>query len=66
VKIQVNGESIEFEGGLTVTQLFVQLKIDSDYRAVAINREIVPRNDYDSTKIVDGDKIEIVRPVSGG
>ncbi|MDP6116909.1 MAG: sulfur carrier protein ThiS [Planctomycetota bacterium] len=66
MKIHVNGQIMELEGELTVTELFVRLEVDAAYRAVAINREVILKSNYDSTIVVDGDKVEIVRPVSGG
>jgi sulfur carrier protein len=66
LKIQVNGEFKEFEGELTVTQLLARLEVDPAYRAVAVNRDVVLKTDYDSMVVTEGDKVEIVRPVSGG
>ena len=66
MKIQVNGEFMEFDEELTVSQLLVRLEVDSAYRAVAINREVVLKSDYDLVNVAEGDKVEIVRPVSGG
>ena len=34
--------------------------------AVAINMKIIHKSEYNKTIIIDGDKIEIVRPVGGG
>jgi sulfur carrier protein len=66
VNIQVNGQIIELEGELTVTELLVRLEVNAVYRAVAINREVIVKSDYDTTMVIEGDKVEIVRPVSGG
>ena len=33
---------------------------------IAINREFVPRSDYASVILEDGDEIDLVRPVWGG
>jgi sulfur carrier protein len=34
--------------------------------AVAINGEVVPKDRYESTRVRDGDTLEIVRMVGGG
>jgi sulfur carrier protein len=33
---------------------------------VAINKEFVPRSEYDAVILKDGDEIDLVRPVWGG
>jgi len=34
--------------------------------AVAVNDAVVPRSGWDSTRLSDGDRLEIVEPVQGG
>ncbi|HIC97716.1 MAG TPA: sulfur carrier protein ThiS, partial [Aquificaceae bacterium] len=34
--------------------------------AVAVNEEVIPKSEYDSRKLRDGDKVEIVQLVGGG
>jgi len=34
--------------------------------AVAINRQFVPRSQYDGRTLQDNDRIEVIRPVTGG
>jgi sulfur carrier protein len=35
-------------------------------RAVAVNREVVPRSAHPSHPVTDGDEIEVVEAVAGG
>jgi sulfur carrier protein len=66
MKITVNGEVVEVPDGITVDGLLDHLQIKRLYTAVALNREIAPRNAYASTRLRDGDRVEIVRPMGGG
>ncbi len=43
-----------------------QLGYDLSWAAVALNEEIVRREDLASTPVTDGDRIEVLSPMSGG
>ncbi|MEL7488503.1 MAG: sulfur carrier protein ThiS [Pseudomonadota bacterium] len=64
--ITVNGEGKEIGAGAAVTDLLAQLGLEARKIAVERNLEIVPKTAYATTKIVDGDRIEIVQFVGGG
>ncbi|HTY77814.1 MAG TPA: sulfur carrier protein ThiS [Candidatus Bathyarchaeia archaeon] len=64
--VSVNGNQIELPDGLNVDGLLDHLKVKREYTAVAVNREITPRTQYAATRLKDGDKVEIVRPMGGG
>lgn len=64
--LQINGESRSFSDGLTVAALVGELGIKTDRVAIELNLEIVPRSNWDSTHLKDGDKLEIVHFVGGG
>jgi thiamine biosynthesis protein ThiS len=66
VKISVNGKAMDVEPGLTVDGLLTLLNVKREYTAVAVNREVTPKSAYDTTKLSEGDRIEIVRPMGGG
>ena len=66
VTILVNGKPMQVEPGLTVDGLLSLLQIKREYTAVAVNREITPKATYASVTLVEGDKVEIVRPMGGG
>ena len=66
MKIHINGEPRIFEAALTVSSLIEQLGMKSDRVAVELNREIVPRERWLATQLVDGDRLEIVHFVGGG
>lgn len=62
--ITVNGEKLDFTG--TVAQLLDVLEYNGKRVAVELNENIVPKSDYSSMEVSDGDKLEIVRFVGGG
>jgi thiamine biosynthesis protein ThiS len=64
--IVINGEAREFPDGLTLGALITQLAMKPDRVAVELNLEIVPRPQWESTALKDGDKLEIVHFVGGG
>jgi len=66
MKLKINGEEKEIADGLTVIALLEDLKIRPARVVVERNREIVPREDYGTTLLTDGDTLEIVHFVGGG
>lgn len=66
MKAQVNGEPHEFPGALTVAALLELLGSPATGIAVARNDRVVPRSDYATADVCDGDRIEIIVAVAGG
>jgi sulfur carrier protein len=66
MKITVNGDVMEVPDGLTVAGLLDHLAVKRQVTAVAVNREVTPRSEHDSTVLREGDRLEIVRPMGGG
>jgi len=67
-KIVLNGEEREIPREMTVMELLEEIGVK--YRkvglAVAINEEVVPKSEYTSRKVKEGDKVEVVHLVGGG
>lgn len=63
--VKVNGEEKDI-AGKTVADFLKETTYDLKFIAVEINEKIVPKAEYDSKVIEDGDKIEIVSFVGGG
>jgi thiazole synthase len=66
VRLTVNGEERSFETALSVRALLTELGLEPAKIAVERNREIVPRSQYDTVAIRDGDRLEIVQFIGGG
>ncbi|NWG39796.1 MAG: sulfur carrier protein ThiS [Hydrogenophilaceae bacterium] len=62
----INGESRSFPEPLTVSGLVEALDLTGKRVAVERNGEIVPRSQHGETRLVNGDKLEIVVAVGGG
>jgi sulfur carrier protein len=64
--LTVNGERREVPDGLTVRGLLDHLALTEGPVAVERNRAVVPRAAHESTRLADGDQLEIVHFVGGG
>jgi len=64
--VTVNGEDRELPEALTVAELVERAGLADQRIALEVNREIVPRGEYASTKLRAGDRVEIVRAIGGG
>ena len=66
MKIQLNGEQRDFQEDLDLKALVEHLGMKPDRVAVELNLEIVPRGSWQSTRLKEGDRLEIVHFVGGG
>ncbi len=64
--VSVNGEARTLAPGTTVLALLQQLALDPRHVAVERNLEIVPRAQWSTTTLDDGDRLEVVTFVGGG
>ena len=64
--ITLNGDRYEAAGPLTITELLSRLGVDPRRVAVERNLEVLKRDAFATTRIGDGDAIEIVNFVGGG
>ena len=64
--IILNGESYLLTGDTPLTALLERLKMRRGRVAVEINREIVPKANYEVTIVRAGDHVEIINFVGGG
>jgi sulfur carrier protein len=65
VRIFVNGEEKTIES-TTILGYLNEIEIDPQRIAVELNLDILPKGDYSTTRLKDGDRIEIVHFVGGG
>lgn len=65
MEITVNGDKTTIEK-MSVLSYLRTLDIDPRRVAVELNLDILPKVDYETTIINDGDRIEIVHFVGGG
>ena len=58
--------SHDLPDGLTVADLLVRLDLAGKRVAVELNLDIVPRSQHASTRLQDGDRVEVVHAIGGG
>jgi thiamine biosynthesis protein ThiS len=61
----INGEN-QSSAAETLSALVEHLGMKPDRVAIELNREIVPRDQWQKTTLHDGDRLEIVHFVGGG
>jgi thiamine biosynthesis protein ThiS len=66
VQIRLNGDPYELTGPLTVAELLARLGIDARRVAVEHNLTVVKRDAFNTTRLAEGDEVEIVNFVGGG
>jgi sulfur carrier protein len=67
VNVRVNGEPQALRDGVTVADV-VQALVEWAERgvAVALDGDIVPRSEWTTTSLSDGQQVEVLRAVQGG
>ncbi|MFL2760751.1 MAG: sulfur carrier protein ThiS [Dehalococcoidia bacterium] len=65
--VNLNGKAHEIKLGLTLINLIEELGL-SERKAIAIalNGEVLKREDYSGVVLSEGDSLEIVRAIGGG
>lgn len=65
--VNLNGKAHEIKLGLTLINLIEELGL-SERKAIAIalNGEVLKREDYSGVVLNEGDSLEIVRAIGGG
>ena len=66
MRLLLNGEERDIAGIASIADLVAALGLDARKVAVERNLEIAPRSTYADTRLVDGDRIEIVTFIGGG
>ena len=64
--IDVNGEHREVAPQSTLLDLVGHLALAGQPLALAVNRAVVPRQQWHERRLCDGDKVDIVRAIGGG
>lgn len=67
IVVSLNGEQYAIHQGMTLSD-FLQGRgyLPEQRMACAINTQLVPKGDYTSRELHDGDRIDVVAPVQGG
>ncbi len=66
MKIFLNGELFDISINANVDDLLNKFDYKNKKIAVEINKSIIPKSDYLSCKLQEGDNIEIITAIGGG
>jgi len=66
MNIIVNGKELNFTSEITIKELLKNLQIEDKVMAVAVNMEIIKKDNWENHKIKEADKIELLHFVGGG
>lgn len=66
MKITINGEIKQLESEVNLNRLLELFSLPFQRVAVELNREVVPKRDWENIVVKDQDKLEIVHFVGGG
>lgn len=66
MRVKINGQDMDVRDEITVRELLKELKIEDKTMAVAINLQVVKKEDWDSRKIKENDRVEFLTFVGGG
>ncbi len=66
IEITVNGESREVAADCRMEDLLQDLKLDAKHLAVAVDENVIPRQDWARRRLQAGEQVEIVHFVGGG
>lgn len=65
ITLTVNGEK-HIVRATTPRALLAELELEGDFFAIAVNRRVIRRTEWNEPSLQDGDSIEIVTPRQGG
>jgi sulfur carrier protein len=66
VHASVNGDDHEFEAGTTIAAVVARWCASDRGVAVAVGRQVVPRSEWSTVVVAEGDQIEVVTAAAGG
>jgi thiamine biosynthesis protein ThiS len=66
MNVFINGETKEISGEINLFELLKQFSLPQERIAVELNKEVVRKKDWETIKITDADKIEVIHFVGGG
>jgi len=66
INIVVNGKNDKFEKKLSISAFLQKKEIKKESVVVVLNENVIKKEDFEKIVIKDGDRVEILRFVSGG
>jgi sulfur carrier protein len=66
MQVLINGETRQIENELNLRELLEKLELPTERIAIELNKDVIRKKDWETIKISDADKIEIIHFVGGG
>ena len=66
LEIELNGEPYKVQPGGSLGDLVEQLGVGHQAVALAVNRQVVPRQQWNERLLAQRDRVDIVRAIGGG
>ncbi len=68
IVVSLNGEQRELPDGATLANAAALLGVEPDTRGVAaaVDREVVPRGEWEETVLAPGARVEVLTAIQGG
>ena len=67
MKVRINGESIDIEASISLSELLQRMTIPSKGVAVELNKQVISSKEpWGNIVLKEGDTLEIVHAVGGG
>lgn len=64
--IKVNKEDMEYQEGMTIEDVLREKKYTFRMITVIVNGRVIPKDQYATYRIMDGDNVDVVHIMSGG
>ena len=64
--LQVNGKKMELKEDADLLDVINSLENKSEYFAVALNKNFIPKSQYEKVQLRENDSLEVVTPHPGG
>ena len=68
MRVELNGNAAELERGATIVDAIDAAGGDPERRgvAVAVDGEVVPRSEWETTALAEGQRVEVLHAAQGG
>lgn len=66
IHIRLNDELISLDNSCSLAEVLTQQNYPANHFAIAVNRHFIPRGQYATTLLNEGDVVELVSPMQGG
>ena len=66
MSIEVNSKKVDWVENETIKQLLKRVKYTFPLVVVKINKEVIPRKDFENIVVPDNSKIDVIHMISGG